>query len=277
MMITPEMMERLGGKRGKAKGPDMTKVVVEEGAAPVVIEAEGDGLEDALDGFEDGRKKKKKAKAKNNKKKGAGAEFDTLYTEFKKTNEKLTTMVSGIEAYTDGLRQMCAAHLSMALTFRNALGQLEGLGDTVREYHNTVNTCAVGGVATTLLGRMEQSLRALVIEPVSSHLKLRLELEARMQKKIKKKEEQALCGEMEMFADSMLPVMRGPFTVLKRCQIDFLGNMAELLAGGSIDSKGTNLGGTPQPRGATTNAADSRCERESHCPFLALPLPPTLS
>eukprot|EP01047_Picozoa_sp_COSAG01_P120561 COSAG01_NODE_49300_length_373_cov_0.948905_2_plen_36_part_01 len=31
MMVTPEMMEKLGGKRGKARGPDMTNVVVGEG------------------------------------------------------------------------------------------------------------------------------------------------------------------------------------------------------------------------------------------------------
>ena len=30
MMVTPEMMEALGAKRGKARGPDMTNVVVSE-------------------------------------------------------------------------------------------------------------------------------------------------------------------------------------------------------------------------------------------------------
>ena len=33
MMVTPEMMEALGGKRGKARGPDMTNKEVNPAAA----------------------------------------------------------------------------------------------------------------------------------------------------------------------------------------------------------------------------------------------------
>ena len=64
MMISAEMMEQLGGKRGKARGPDMTNVVVSEGADELESYAGTASLEDAVGDWEDGRKKKKKKKAR---------------------------------------------------------------------------------------------------------------------------------------------------------------------------------------------------------------------
>jgi hypothetical protein len=65
MMITPEMMDALGAKRGTARKPDQTKVIVEEGTD---MFAGGDGdaanLDDAVGEWDGGRKKGLKRKKK---------------------------------------------------------------------------------------------------------------------------------------------------------------------------------------------------------------------
>ena len=73
MMITPEMMEQLGGKRGKARGPDMTNREI--GDADGQEDYGGAAsLEEAVGDWEGGRKRKRKkpkgkAKAKEKEKK----------------------------------------------------------------------------------------------------------------------------------------------------------------------------------------------------------------
>lgn len=47
MMVTPEMMEALGAKRGKARGPNMTNVVVPEGS----VSASAAGTTAATDSY----------------------------------------------------------------------------------------------------------------------------------------------------------------------------------------------------------------------------------
>ena len=63
MMITPEMMEQLGGKRGKARGPDMTNREI--GDADGQEDYGGAAsLEEAVGDWEGGRKRKRLIKTR---------------------------------------------------------------------------------------------------------------------------------------------------------------------------------------------------------------------
>jgi hypothetical protein len=184
------------------------------------------------------------------------AEFGRLRADFKKMNANLNEMIGSIDRYYLGLKEMCNGHLAMAKGLRGALSHLDGLGDSVRQYHTTANTCSISGVQTTLLGRMELSLHSMVLEPLSNHLKLRKDLEARLDKKKHGEQEKTeLCDEMKTFSESIAAIMRGPFDVLKRCQVDFMANTAQLVGGGEIMTKGANVGGTPRDTEAESAAS----------------------
>ena len=171
MMVTAEMMEALGAKKGKARGPDMTHASVAEDSADVFGGAAS--LEEAVGEWEDGRKGRKKKKAYEK------ASYDAAYVKFKVANDRLGDVVAAMQGYIAGLQGTCNGQVSLATGLLQAFANVESMYDTVRDYHDIAMDWASVDVPTSLCARMTESLETMVLQPIASHVELRRELEAR--------------------------------------------------------------------------------------------------
>ena len=274
MMITPAMMEQLGGKRGKPRGPDMTNVVITETAAADDFDG-ASTLEASLGDWDDGRKKKKKkdkSKTKSNHD-GTAAQlesFDASYAAFRVGNERLQVTADAVQAYIEGLQHLCEGHDLVATRMMEALGQIDTLAAAVHEYHD-MSSWSRTADPNSKASRMQEMMETLVHDPIECHLKTRQELAARMGR-AKKKEQAQLMDEMKTFEESLPNVMNKPFEALRRMQIEFMSTAARATAGGAdpglgdisistaMTDRGRGLTGktgfTPRP-GAHTEGAVS--------------------
>ena len=226
MMITPEMMEQLGGKRGKARGPDMTNREISDADGQEDYGGAA-SLEEAVGDWEGGRKRKrKKAKAKM---KQQVDRFGAAYAEFRAENDRLQATADSVRSYIGGLRQLCEGHERVAAEMKGALGQLDSLSEPVREYHERSSWCRTSDPHSQA-SHMQELMTTTVLEPIARHLETRRELEARLGKG-KKKDHQALLDEVATHAESLPGVMNSPFEALRRCQIDFMALGAKLTGG----------------------------------------------
>jgi hypothetical protein len=242
MMISAEMMEQLGGKRGKARGPDMTNVVVSEAADEPEAYAGASSLEDAVGDWEDGRRKKKKKKARERE------VYDHACDRFRGVTEKLQTNLTKLQAYVAGLQQMCECHVAMARGSVEALAGLDGMDEEVREYHAAALSWSDTAVPTSLYSRMRESVEMMVVQPFQAHLEVRRELEGRLTRKRKADEWPALIREVGMVGEAMPAAFRGPFEAFRRCQIDFMSAAAVTMGGGE-DALHADAAAGPTRRG----------------------------
>ena len=233
MMITPEMMEQLGGKRGKARGPDMTNVVVDESEAAADEFGGASTLEDSVGDWDDGRKKKKKKTAKPKKAAApAGLEdFDAAYVAFRAENERLQVTADSVHGYIAGLRQLCEGHDLVATQMMEMLGQIDSLAEPVREYHERSSWSRTAD-PTSKASHMQEMMESMVLDPIVRHLETRRNLEGRLAR-AKKKEHPQLLAEMKTFTESLASVMNSPFEALRRMQIDFMNEAARATGGGT--------------------------------------------
>eukprot|EP01043_Picozoa_sp_COSAG02_P061447 COSAG02_NODE_8262_length_2638_cov_9.241140_3_plen_472_part_01 len=231
MMISPEMMEQLGGKRGKARGPDMTNECITEDAAADEFGG-ASTLEESLGDWDDGRKRKKKAKAKA-KKRGDSPQidFDASYGAFRAGNERLQVTADSVQGYILGLRRLCEGHDLVATRMMEALGQIDALAAAGREYHD-MSSWSRTADPNSKASRMQEMMETLVHEPIVRHLETRQTLVGRMDK-AKKKEQAQFMDEMQTFEESLASVMNKPFEALRRMQIEFMSEAARATGGGA--------------------------------------------
>ena len=231
MMITPEMMEQLGGKRGKARGPDQSNVVIEESSGAADEYGGAGTLEDSVGDWDDGRKKKaRKAKAK--KSLSPAGDYDAAYAAFRAESERLQVTADGVHQYIQGLRSLCEGHDRVSAAMNESLGQIDALAEPVREYHE-MSSWSRTSDPNSKASHMQEMMETMVLEPIVRHLETRRELEARLAK-AKKKDHELLLDEMQTFVESLEHVMNSPFEALRRMQIDFMSEAAR--ATGGIDA-----------------------------------------
>ena len=229
MMITPEMMEQLGGKRGKARGPDMTNREISEGGGEDIDDGfKGAGtLDDALGDWSDGR-----GAAFFGKKKTRKPRRDKAYDEFVAANDRLEAMLGGLRVYVAGLRQFCDATGALTTGLVVGLGAFDGVADTVARYQATsqswCRTSKVPHVDSALHSQVEVAFEMSAIDPLVAHVEVRRNLQAQLAAATGV-EREALMEEVELFAQSMAGVMKGPMRALKRGQLDLLGAAADAL------------------------------------------------
>ena len=225
MMITPEMMEQLGGKRGKARGPDMTNREVSEAEASDEF-AGAETLDDALgDWHGDGRWKRRLKKKPQRK--------DVAYERFVAANDRLEGMVGALTAHVVGLRAFCDGQAALSDSLVEALGDFEGV--PVREYQAAsarwCRTSRVPHADSSLHSLLEVGLETKVIDPIAAHLDVRRNLQAQLSAAKGPEERGPLLDEIELFSDSMAAVMAGPLAALRTSQAGFLATAAAALSG----------------------------------------------
>lgn len=260
MMVTADMMEALGGKRGKPRGPDQTHVVVSEetedsyAGASSLEEAVGTDWEDGLKG----RSARKAQKARQK------ALYDAAYEKLRSANENLNGVVSAIQNYVGGLEEMCDGQAATASTLLNTLSSVEALAEPVREYHDIAMRWCDTSVPTSTCARMQQSLDTMVLQPILAHVELRRDLELRMEKAKKKKDHAlALIEEVNVLAEAMPAVVHGPFEALRRCQIDWHSSVAVQMGGGD-ESSAPSLTAAMTDRGRALTGRTGRTPRSPH-------------
>ena len=232
MMITPEMMEQLGGKRGTPRGPDMTHKEISAGADPLDDGFAGaESLDDAVGDWNDGRSKTRRKKTGGNLR---NLRRDKAYDDFAAANDRLDSMVAHLRSYVAGLRQFCDCHRTLSDSLVDGLSNFGSVADDIRAYHAAsqqwCRTSKVPHVDSSLHSKVEVALELAAIDPIVAHIEVRRSLQAQLATATGENRK-ALLQEVELLAQSMGQVMKGPMRALRRAQADLLGTAAAVARG----------------------------------------------
>jgi hypothetical protein len=262
MMVTPEMMEKLGGKRGKARGPDMTNVVVGEGGLEGTSYAGMGSLEEALGGWDSGRSRGRRHKK-------AQRDLGTSYRSFRAENDRLEETVQALRGYRGGLRRLCESQETVAALLVAQVGAHDSaIREVVQEFQEASMPWCSTSDPRSLFTRMNTMIESVVIEPIAAHLvrvalactsarrlyasrlalpprdvtlgaearnqtlqEVRREVEQQLSKVKKGEELQQLEQETAVFAEALPSTIRWPLEALRRCQIEFMASAASAMSG----------------------------------------------
>eukprot|EP01046_Picozoa_sp_COSAG06_P024054 COSAG06_NODE_1940_length_8023_cov_11.932988_9_plen_1278_part_00 len=242
MMITPEMMEQLGGKRGAPRGPDMTHREIVAGDQSELDDAfaGAETLDDAVGDWNDGRSKSRRKKAGSKRRK---PRRDKAFDEFVAANDRLDAMVANLRNYVAGLRLFCDCHAALTDSLVDGLGHFDGVAEQVSEYQTAsqswCRTSKVPHVDSSLHSKVEVALELAVIDPIVAHVEVRRSLQAQLAAATGD-EREVLLEEVKLFSQSMTGVMKGPMRALRRGQLDLLGTAAAVARGDEHEPNSEN-------------------------------------
>lgn len=237
-MITPEMMEKLGGKRGTPRGPDMTNREISKGEAAMDDTFAGaESLDDAIGEWQDGRGKTRRKRAGGRRSK---PRRDKAYDDFVAANDRLDSMVAQLRSYIGGLRQFCDCHSTLSSSLVDGLSGFESVQDDVNAYHAAsqrwCRTSKVPHVDSSLHSKVEVALEFTVIDPIVAHIEVRRSLQAQLAIATGN-DRRELLEEVALFSQSMAAVMKGPMRALRRAHVDLFDTAAAVARGENCESE----------------------------------------
>ena len=266
MMITPEMMEQLGGKRGTPRGPDMTRREISAGADALDDGFAGaESLDDAVGDWNDGRSKTRRKKTAGKLRK---FRRDKAYDDFAAANDRLDSMVAHLRSYVAGLRQFCDCHSMLSDSLVDGLSNFGSVADDITAYHAAsqqwCRTSKVPHVDSSLHSKVEVALEFAAIDPIVAHIEVRRSLQAQLATAAGENRKMLL-QEVELLAQSMGQVMKGPMRALRRAQADLLGTAAAIARREDECDQASNAQPGPTRAADHVDSSQSATKRVQDC------------